>query len=61
MAETLALETIAEGVEDVEQAEHLQALGSEYVQGYLFSRPLPAGEATEYLRGRDHAPGVVHR
>jgi diguanylate cyclase (GGDEF)-like protein/PAS domain S-box-containing protein len=60
MAETLALETIAEGVEDAEQAEHLQALGSEYVQGYLFSRPLPAGEATELLRARDHAPGAMH-
>jgi len=34
---------VAEGVETPEQMDMLRALGSEYVQGYLLSRPLPAG------------------
>ena len=61
MAETLALDTIAEGVERRDQADQLQRLGSQLVQGYLFSRPLPAGEIPELLRGRGHASDVVRR
>ena len=61
MAETLALDTIAEGVEFEEQAERLAALGSEYVQGYLYSPPLPAAEIPEFLRRRRSASDVVHR
>jgi diguanylate cyclase (GGDEF)-like protein/PAS domain S-box-containing protein len=61
MAETLALDTIAEGVEHVEQAEQLASLGSEYVQGYLYSRPLPAAEIPGFLRRRRDASDVVNR
>ncbi len=61
MADTLALDTIAEGVERRDQADQLQRLGSQLVQGYLFSRPLPAGEIPELLRGRGHASDVVRR
>ncbi len=59
MAETLALETIAEGVEELDQAEHLQLLGSEYVQGYLYSRPLPAGRVAAFLRRSNRSSGTV--
>jgi EAL domain-containing protein (putative c-di-GMP-specific phosphodiesterase class I) len=31
--------TVAEGVETIEQLEHLDALGCNIAQGYLFSRP----------------------
>ena len=61
MADTLALDTIAEGVERRDQADQLQRLGSQLVQGYLFSRPLPAAEIPEFLRGRGHASDVVRR
>ena len=44
MAETLSLDTIAEGVEQLDQADHLARLGSQLVQGYLYSRPLPAAQ-----------------
>lgn len=37
----LGLEVVAEGVETREQFEALRAMGFEYFQGYLFSRPLP--------------------
>ena len=42
LAESLRLETVAEGVETPEQAEALIAQGCTRLQGYLFSRPVPA-------------------
>jgi diguanylate cyclase (GGDEF)-like protein/PAS domain S-box-containing protein len=43
------LRVVAEGVETVEQLEMLRALNCEEMQGYWFSRPLPANEATLFL------------
>jgi c-di-GMP phosphodiesterase len=34
------LEVVAEGVEEVEQAQWLAANGCDYLQGYLYSRPV---------------------
>jgi EAL domain-containing protein (putative c-di-GMP-specific phosphodiesterase class I) len=58
MAGTLDLDTIAEGVEDAQQADCLQRLGSSLVQGYLYSHPLPATNIPEFLRGRGHSVAV---
>lgn len=44
MAHKLGLKVIAEGVETIEQRDLLIAVGCDYGQGYLFSRPVPAGE-----------------
>ncbi|WP_432838957.1 putative bifunctional diguanylate cyclase/phosphodiesterase [Dactylosporangium sp. CA-092794] len=40
----LRLRAVAEGVETAEQAAALRRLGYEYAQGYLYGRPVPAGE-----------------
>jgi len=42
MARTLRLQTVAEGVESVEQADALAALGCDCAQGYHFGRAMPA-------------------
>ncbi|WP_440063768.1 putative bifunctional diguanylate cyclase/phosphodiesterase [Pseudomonas syringae] len=41
MAHTLRLKVVTEGVETQDQLEFLRQFGSDYVQGYLFSRPQP--------------------
>ncbi|MFM9835300.1 MAG: EAL domain-containing protein [Methylophilaceae bacterium] len=44
MAHKLGLKVIAEGVETIEQRDLLTAIGCDYGQGYLFSRPISAEE-----------------
>ncbi|MDK9723424.1 MAG: EAL domain-containing protein [Sterolibacteriaceae bacterium MAG5] len=46
----LNLEVVAEGAEVKEQVEFLQAHGCELVQGFYYSRPLPAEEFAAMLR-----------
>lgn len=41
MAQSLALSVVAEGVETKEQLDYLIKYGCIYMQGYLFSKPLP--------------------
>jgi diguanylate cyclase (GGDEF)-like protein len=45
LANSLNLEVVAEGIEDVVQYECLKVAGCNYIQGYLFSKPLEAEEA----------------
>lgn len=49
MGTRFGLDVIAEGIETEEEAAALSRLGCPYAQGYLFSRPLPATEATALL------------
>jgi EAL domain-containing protein (putative c-di-GMP-specific phosphodiesterase class I) len=49
MANNLNLEVLAEGVERQEEAEALLALGCSKIQGYLYSKPLPAKELEAYI------------
>jgi EAL domain-containing protein (putative c-di-GMP-specific phosphodiesterase class I) len=46
LARTLGMIPLAEAVETQEQREIVQRLGCTLAQGYLFSRPVPAGELT---------------
>jgi diguanylate cyclase (GGDEF)-like protein len=49
LANSLELDTIAEGVETDEQERILRALNCPYAQGYRYSRPVPAGQIDELL------------
>ncbi len=44
IARTLGLRLVAEGIETVEQADALRALGVTFAQGWLFGRPMPLDE-----------------
>jgi len=50
LAHALDMDVVAEGVETPKQVELLRALGSEYVQGYLLSRPVPSEGLEAVLR-----------
>lgn len=59
MAQALHIKLIAEGVEKAEQAEILRALKVDYVQGYLYSKPLPLAEILAYLQRQQLKEGGV--
>ena len=44
LSESLRIVTVAEGIENAEQAEKMRALGCTYGQGYFYSRPLPSDD-----------------
>lgn len=50
MANWLGTPVIAEGVETPEQAEYLKSIGCIYIQGFLFSKPVPENEYVNILR-----------
>ncbi|MBJ7375747.1 MAG: EAL domain-containing protein [Sphingobium sp.] len=49
LADALGIETTAEGVESSEQLDILRSEGCNQIQGYLFSRPIPASEVPALL------------
>jgi len=52
MATSLGMQTIAEGVETAEQLAFLRLQGCNEVQGYYFSKPLPAEQFEAYVRAK---------
>ncbi len=52
MAQALSLKTIAEGAETEEQVDFLCQHGCQAIQGFFFSRPIPAAEMTDFLIAR---------
>ena len=59
LAHELGLDVIAEGVETEAQMRFLIGAGCEQAQGYYFSRPVKAGQATAILREGRIAPAAA--
>jgi EAL domain-containing protein (putative c-di-GMP-specific phosphodiesterase class I) len=52
IADSLGLTVVAEGVETKQVADSLAAVGLKYVQGFLFSKAVPAKQLGEWMAGR---------
>ena len=51
-AKAAGLEVIAEGVETEEQVRRLELEGVFKIQGFVYSRPMPAEEFVRWIRAR---------
>ena len=49
IASNFNMKVVAEGVEEIDQIEHLSRMGCSFFQGYYYSRPLPVEDFEKYL------------
>ena len=61
LGKTLGLETLAEGIEELPQLDHLRAEDCDAGQGFLFAHPLTSAELERYLDERAPLPDVSRR
>ena len=59
MAKWLNMPVIAEGVETVEQADYLRTIGCNYVQGYLYGKPMPVSEYVQLAERSDKEAKMI--
>lgn len=48
LSRRLGMKVIAEGIEEAEQVHFLKSIGCDYIQGYVFSKPLSISEFEEF-------------
>ena len=53
MVHGMELETVSEGIETAEQLRKMEDMGISYIQGYYFSKPLPAEDFLDFLKKRN--------
>lgn len=56
MAKWLNIPVIAEGVDRAEQVDFLKSVGCDYIQGFYFSKPLPAAEYEKLISDQEEQP-----
>ena len=56
LAHSLALDVVAEGIEDADTWARLKALGCDFGQGFLIGRPMPLAELESWLAGPSSRP-----
>lgn len=56
LAKSLSMETVAEGVEHPEQVDMLERFGCDYVQGYVFAKPMPVADFERLAFGKEVRP-----
>lgn len=63
LSRSLGISVLAEGIENQQQLSWMEEQGCDQVQGYFFSKPLPADEFIDYIRQRNGpiaSPSEVH-
>jgi EAL domain-containing protein (putative c-di-GMP-specific phosphodiesterase class I) len=50
MAHNMKMKVVAEGVSEEEHIKMLKKWNCDYVQGYFYSKPLPAKNAVDYIK-----------
>lgn len=62
LAKKLHVDIVAEGIEDIQQADYLKQLHCDFIQGYVYSKPLPVDEFEQWakIRQANHAASEVH-
>lgn len=53
LADSLAIEVLAEGIETRKQEEVLINLGCDFAQGFLYAKPMPSNEVSEFIQRWD--------
>ncbi len=59
LADSLAIEVLAEGIESRKQEEVLINLGCDYAQGFFYAKPLPVSEIPDFLNRWNQTPHIV--
>jgi EAL domain-containing protein (putative c-di-GMP-specific phosphodiesterase class I) len=59
MAHSIGLKVVAEGVETPEQADFLRERDCDELQGFLFSRAVPAEEFSQLIEAEPRKPARV--
>jgi EAL domain-containing protein (putative c-di-GMP-specific phosphodiesterase class I) len=59
LADELGMQTVAEGVETIEQANRLRTLGCRAAQGFLYAPAVPDSELMLVLRDLSAAAGTL--
>lgn len=50
LAHGMDMLVVSEGVEDTEQLSLVKAWGSDFVQGFLFAKPMPGDQIPDFFR-----------
>lgn len=58
MMKAISKEIVCEGVETAEQLECLEKLGVDFIQGYYFSKPLPANKFISFIKENNNVVTV---
>ncbi|MCC0637124.1 GGDEF domain-containing protein [Clostridioides sp. ES-S-0001-02] len=59
LSRRLGMKVIAEGIEEVEQVYFLKSIGCDYIQGYVFSKPLSIHEFEEFAYNGDKVKNLT--
>lgn len=54
LADTFEITAVVEGVETQRQLDEVRLMGANLIQGYFYSKPLPAGEISHYIKTFSH-------